>query len=66
MLLVQFFAGGPACKQALDGIAYTPHSFFDMIHLRIGETESKVLLTSTVDMEWFANHKGYMLIGGFA
>lgn len=36
-----------------------------MVHFGIGEAESKVLLTSTIDMKRFTNDKGYLLTGGF-
>src|SRR6266702_6283011 len=48
--------------QAPHSSAYPPHSFFDMLFLRVGKTQAKLLLPTAVYMEWLANDERNLLM----
>ena len=48
--------------QAPHSITYPPHSFFDMLFLRVGKAQAKLLLTTAVYVEWLANDECNLLM----
>ena len=51
--------------QASHSIAYSPHSFFDTLFLRISKAQAKLLLTTAIYVEWLANHECNLLMSRF-